>query len=74
MSWDFKTDPEFQELLDWTSEFVRHEIEPLTTSSITLQHGRPLRAELIPPLQQIVKDKACGPAPRSQLGAPATGR
>ena len=29
MSWDFQTDPEFQEQLDWMDEFVRTEIEPL---------------------------------------------
>ena len=27
--WDFSTDPEFQEKLDWVSSFVRTEIEPL---------------------------------------------
>ena len=29
MSWDFETDPEFQEELDWIEDFVRTEIEPL---------------------------------------------
>jgi acyl-CoA dehydrogenase len=29
MSWDFETDPAFQEKLDWADEFVRAEIEPL---------------------------------------------
>jgi acyl-CoA dehydrogenase len=29
MSWDFKTEPEFQEKLDWADELVRKEIEPL---------------------------------------------
>ena len=29
MSWDFSTDPDFQEQLDWMSEFVRTEIWPL---------------------------------------------
>ena len=27
--WDFSTDAEFQEKLDWVSSFVREEIEPL---------------------------------------------
>jgi acyl-CoA dehydrogenase len=27
--WDFSTDPEFQEKLDWMSAFVREEVEPL---------------------------------------------
>ena len=29
MSWDFSTDPDFQEQLDWMNEFVRREIWPL---------------------------------------------
>jgi acyl-CoA dehydrogenase len=29
MAWDFTTDPEFQEKLDWVDRFVREEIEPL---------------------------------------------
>ena len=29
MAWDFETDPEFQEQLEWIDEFVREEIEPL---------------------------------------------
>ena len=29
MGWDFETEPEFQEKLDWIAEFVREEVEPL---------------------------------------------
>jgi acyl-CoA dehydrogenase len=29
MAWDFETDPEYQEKLDWASGFVREEVEPL---------------------------------------------
>jgi acyl-CoA dehydrogenase len=29
MAWDFSTDPEFQEKLDWMADFVRREVEPL---------------------------------------------
>ena len=29
MAWDFSTEPEFQEQLDWIDEFVREECEPL---------------------------------------------
>ena len=29
MAWDFETEPEFQEELDWVEDFVRTEIEPL---------------------------------------------
>ena len=29
MAWDFETDPEYQEKLDWADQFVREEVEPL---------------------------------------------
>jgi acyl-CoA dehydrogenase len=29
MAWDFTTEPEFQQKLDWMDEFVRNEVEPL---------------------------------------------
>ncbi|MFW0793871.1 acyl-CoA dehydrogenase family protein [Gordonia sp. CPCC 205515] len=29
MAWDFETDPDYQEQLDWANEFVREEVEPL---------------------------------------------
>ena len=29
MAWDFETDPEYQEKLDWAGQFVRAEVEPL---------------------------------------------
>jgi acyl-CoA dehydrogenase len=29
MAWDFTTDPEYQEKLDWADEFVRENVEPL---------------------------------------------
>jgi acyl-CoA dehydrogenase len=29
MAWDFETDPEYQEKLDWADAFVRDEVEPL---------------------------------------------
>lgn len=29
MAWNFETDPEFQQKLDWVAEFVREEVEPL---------------------------------------------
>ncbi|MDA4106800.1 acyl-CoA dehydrogenase family protein [Mycolicibacterium holsaticum] len=29
MAWDFRTDPEYQDLLDWADDFVRDEVEPL---------------------------------------------
>ena len=29
MSWDFETEPEFQQELDWVDAFVREEVEPV---------------------------------------------
>ena len=30
MAWDFETEPEFQEKLDWIETFMKDEIEPLS--------------------------------------------
>ncbi len=76
MSWDFETDPEFQEELDWVDDFVRTELEPL---DFVVPHPYdlhdPVRHELIPPLQQRVKDRGLwathlGP----DLGGPGYGQ
>ena len=46
MSWDFETDPEFQEKLDWVEEFVGAEVEPLEHGhGARLEHGGPVAAE-----------------------------
>ena len=29
MAWDFSTDPEFQEKLDWVEQFCKEQVEPL---------------------------------------------
>ena len=29
MSWDFSTEPEFQEKLDWVDQFCKEKVEPL---------------------------------------------
>ncbi len=50
--WDFSTEPEFQEKLDWMKEFVRDEIYPLET----LDLPRPQLDKLMAPLKQKVKD------------------
>jgi acyl-CoA dehydrogenase len=76
MSWDFRTDADYQELLDWADAFVREEVEPLD-----LVLGTPydksdetmLRA--LRPLQQKVKDKglwACHLGP--ELGGAGYGQ
>jgi acyl-CoA dehydrogenase len=59
MAWDFETDPEFQEKLDWMQTFVREEVEPLDLLFPHLQFT-PLegaRREIIDPLKQQVRDQ-----------------
>jgi acyl-CoA dehydrogenase len=51
MAWDFQTEPEFQEQLDWMDGFVREEIWPLET--LDLPHEAFMRA--MRPLQEQVK-------------------
>jgi acyl-CoA dehydrogenase len=56
--WDFETDPEYQADLDWASDFVRDEVEPLQyVIPHVLDLDDPVRQALIPPLQQQVKDR-----------------
>jgi acyl-CoA dehydrogenase len=51
MAWDFSTEPEFQEHLDWMARFVREEIWPLET--LDLDRDRLDRA--LRPLQEQVR-------------------
>ncbi len=51
MAWDFSTEPEFQQQLDWMSGFVREEIWPLET--LELDTARLDRA--LGPLQEQVR-------------------
>src|SRR5215210_6155334 len=76
MAWDFETDPEFQEELDWVRDFVRTEIEPL---DFIIHHpydlNDPVRQELVPPLQEKVKARglwACHLGP--ELGGQGYGQ
>ena len=39
MAWDFETDPEFQEKLDWMESFVEEKVEPLGYLGILLGWG-----------------------------------
>ncbi|MBA3655081.1 MAG: acyl-CoA dehydrogenase family protein [Actinobacteria bacterium] len=76
MAWDFETDPEFQQELDWADALVREEIEPLDlvlgdpydkTDTRALDHIRPL--------QQRVKERglwACHLGP--ELGGQGYGQ
>src|SRR6201997_2664359 len=55
MSWDFSTDPDFQEQLDWMADFVRREIWPLET--IWRELGIDGLREAIAPLAEQVRER-----------------
>ena len=58
MAWDFSTEPEFQEQLDWVEEFCRTEIEPLDLVFPGAAYSRnPKGKALADPLKQQVKDR-----------------
>jgi acyl-CoA dehydrogenase len=77
--WDFSTEPEFQEKLDWIARFVREECEPLDL--LFPDHGDPYDVKntrsraIIKPLQDEVKARglwACHLGP--ELGGPGYGQ
>lgn len=76
MAWDFETEPDFQEKLDWMNEFVRAEVEPLDLVIHNVWNvGDPIRNELIKPLQEIVRQQglwACNLGP--ELGGAGYGQ
>ena len=62
MAWDFETEPEFQEKLDWMDEFVREEVEPLDLlfrgkSDVVFDMKNELVVKLLAPLKQEVKKR-----------------
>lgn len=76
MAWDFETDPEFQRELDWATEFVRDEVEPLDlVLNDPYDKSDAVATSIIRPLQQRVKDRqlwACHLGP--ELGGPGYGQ
>ncbi|MGV0793519.1 acyl-CoA dehydrogenase family protein [Mycolicibacterium sp. XJ1819] len=59
MSWDFSTEPEFTEKLEWIRAFVRDEIEPLDALFPGCEY-LPLddeRRKVVDPLKQRVRDQ-----------------
>ena len=78
MAWDFETEPEFQEKLDWVDTFVREEVEPLDLCSRTCRSRRSTtrRRKIIDPLKERgARARACGPrtsAPSSAARATAS--
>jgi acyl-CoA dehydrogenase len=55
MAWDFSTEPEFEEQLEWMRSFVREEIWPLETIAGVLDQAGLDRAYA--PLQERVKER-----------------
>jgi acyl-CoA dehydrogenase len=53
MAWDFSTDPEFQEQLDWMRDFVREEVWPIEAIATDLDQSQLDR--IYAPLQEEVK-------------------
>jgi acyl-CoA dehydrogenase len=74
--WDFETDPEYQEKLDWAAHFMRTRVEPLQfVINHPLDLSDPVRQELVPPLQEEVRAHglwACHLGP--ELGGPGYGQ
>ncbi|MFC9977647.1 acyl-CoA dehydrogenase family protein [Spirillospora sp. NPDC127200] len=58
MAWDFETDPDYQELLDWADAFVREEVEPLDlVLGDPYDKADPRFKLLVRPLQERVKER-----------------
>jgi acyl-CoA dehydrogenase len=55
MAWDFSTEPEFQQQLDWMREFVKTEIEPIELFFDDMSSGN--WRKLTDPLKQQVKER-----------------
>jgi acyl-CoA dehydrogenase len=77
--WDFSTDPEFQEKLDWMDAFVRAEVEPLDllfpAAGDPYDVGNEAARAILRPLQAKVKEQglwACHLGP--ELGGPGYGQ
>ncbi|MFZ0666733.1 MAG: acyl-CoA dehydrogenase family protein [Acidimicrobiales bacterium] len=77
MAWDFETDPEFQEKLDWMDAFVRDEIEPLdlVAGDKTFHPVDDELRKIVDPLKQQVRNQglwACHLGP--ELGGSGYGQ
>ena len=58
MAWDFSTDPEFQEQLDWVEQFCREEIEPFSiVFPAAVRSKHPKMQSMVGALQQQIKDR-----------------
>ena len=59
MAWDFETDPQFQQKLDWADAFVRDEVEPLDLIWPHQQFVPPdaTRRKVVDPLKHQVREQ-----------------
>ena len=76
MSWDFSTEPEFQEQLDWVEQFCREEIEPLElVFPYAVRMRDPKMQALVDPLKSQVKQRGLWAIFLGQeLGGPGFGQ
>jgi acyl-CoA dehydrogenase len=78
MAWDFSTEPEFQQKLDWITEFVSTEVEPLDlafSSHLVYDKDHPVHEKVVRPLQDEVRARdlwACHLGP--ELGGKGYGQ
>jgi len=76
MAWDFETDPEFQQHLDWMDAFVTNEVQPLDmVLGDPYDKSDEVAMGLVVPLQEQVKERglwACHLGP--DLGGPGYGQ
>ena len=57
MGWNFETDPEFQKELDWITNFVRKEVEPLDhVLGNPYDIHNPRHKKIVPTLQEQVSE------------------
>jgi acyl-CoA dehydrogenase len=57
MAWDFSTEPEFQEQLDWVEQFCTEEIDPVDLLFPDAAKSKdPKMKAIVDPLKQVVKD------------------
>src|ERR1700745_4129939 len=58
MAWDFSTDPQFQEKLDWGQRFCQEKVEPLDhVFPYAVRSPDPVVKAYVRELQQEVKDQ-----------------
>ena len=60
MSWDFSTEPEYQEKLEWVKGFLTREVETLDLAldhNVVYDKSHPVHKQVLPKLQDQVKEQ-----------------